>query len=91
MEATWSEDCTRLTLRDTTPKGREFEIEVAYSDGGTNHIEWVGLTWLGFKLEDGREVGPISMGLRTKAWGEIYYLLTRGIEIPRKWFNHVEA
>ena len=80
-----------MTLRDTTPKGRGFEIEVTYSDALARDIRSIGLTWLGFKLADGREVGPVSMGLRTKAWGEVYYLLTRGIEIPRKWFDHVEA
>lgn len=91
METKWNKDCTRMTLRDTTPKGRKFEIEVAYSDETAKRIEWVGLTWLGFKLADGREIGDVSMGLRTRAWGEVYYLLTRGIEIPRKWFAHVEA
>ena len=80
-----------MTLRDTTPKGREFEIVVAYSDSRARAIEWVELNWLPFKLEDGREIGNVSMGLRTKAWGDVYYLLTRGVEIPRKWFAHVEA
>jgi len=49
-------------------------------------VELISLTWLPFG-----GVGSIHTTFRVKHIGDIYYRLTRGIEIPRNWFSHNES
>lgn len=68
------------TMSDTTPSGARFDLTVKYTAG--DNVETLRLYYPDTKT---------GMQMRTKHVGELFFRLTRGIDIPRNWYAHNEA
>lgn len=90
MDYYYNTESNTMNIHSTTDKGFPFVLSIHHKDDG-HTVKSIGFTWPEHTCPDGQTVGSISTGFRVKCWGEIFYRLTRGKEIPRNWWTHNEA
>lgn len=93
MEHYYNKATKTMHMHSTNEKRFHFVLSIRHKDDECT-VESVELKYPAFTANTAngpQEIGSVHMTFRVVCWGEIFYRLTRGIEIPKNWFAHNEA
>ena len=90
MKTYWNSESHTMHLHEMDAKGFPFILSIHHKDDNST-VSCVSLERPGCALPNGNVIGPVGMSFRVLCWGDIFYRLTRGVEIPKNWFSHNEA